>query len=184
MAKHLVLCRVCKERFDINDPANEWVKPKTNLYYHKKCYEVWVSGKADIHKTTSDEEWFVYLKDYLANDVRATLNFAKLTKQWKSFLKKDFTAKGIYFAMRYFFEVQKADPTKTDGIGIIPYIYKDAAAYWVQRERHETGICAQIEAQLKERNEQETVRINIARTPKKKKTGKYDFSQLEGLDDF
>ena len=36
---HMVMCRVCHERFDCE--KEEFVMPSKNFYYHKKCYESW-----------------------------------------------------------------------------------------------------------------------------------------------
>ena len=37
------------------------------------------------------------------------------------------TAKGMYFALKYFYEIKKGDVSKSEnGIGIIPHIYEDS----------------------------------------------------------
>lgn len=180
MPKHVVHCRVCKEPFDTEE-RTDWIMPSKRYYYHKVCYDTWVKGKADLHKNSTDEEWFVYLKDYLANEVRADINYPKLNNQWNSFLKKRYTAKGIYFAMKYFFEAGHGDSLKTDGIGIIPYIYDEACTYWYKRNEREQGICDRIEEQLRMKAEQDIIQTKIT-APKKRKSTKYDFSQMEGIE--
>ena len=37
MAKHIVICRCCKQKFDaqIEDKDKIWVMPSKNYYYHK-----------------------------------------------------------------------------------------------------------------------------------------------------
>lgn len=84
--------------------------------------------------------------------------------------------------MKYFFETGRGEPSKTDGIGIIPYIYKDATIYWTQREQRESGICNRIEEQMLEQAELRTVKAKLQK-PKKKKSKKYDFGQLGTLED-
>ena len=37
------------------------------------------------------------------------IDYKKTKSQWKNFLKQNKTAKGIYFAIRYFYDVLKGD---------------------------------------------------------------------------
>lgn len=179
MAKHEVKCRVCGEHFDTGDVSVDWIMPARNFYYHRKCYEIWQSGKNDIKATSTSEEWFVYLKEFLYNEARAPVNFAKLQKQWDSYIRKGkYTAKGIYFAMKYFLEHGGGVAEKSDGIGIIPYIYEEAAKYWYERNKREEGICEKIEEQLRQRNKQEVLHIHANR-PVAKQKKKIDFSLVE-----
>ena len=41
MAKHIVQCRICKEKFDTSQLIKDidWVMPSKNWYYHKNCYD-------------------------------------------------------------------------------------------------------------------------------------------------
>ena len=76
----------------------------------------------------------------------------------KTFLKQNKTAKGIYFAIRYFYDVQKGDKEKSlGGIGIVSSIYEDSCAYWYDREDKDHGICARIEEQMKQQAEQKKI---------------------------
>lgn len=184
MQKHIVKCRVCNVQFDTEAlPRDEWVMPSNRYYYHTKCYETWKKNKDDYRYNSPDnEKWFEFLKEYLSKEVKAPINYAKLNNQWNSYLKKSYTAKGIYLSMKYFFETGRGEPSKTDGIGIIPYIYKDATIYWTQREQRESGICNRIEEQMLEQAELRTVKAKLQK-PKKKKSKKYDFGQLGTLED-
>jgi hypothetical protein len=59
------------------------------------------------------------------------------------------TAKGIYFTLRYFYEIEKGDASKCEnGIGIVPHIYERGTCYWGERNNRDKGICARIEAQI------------------------------------
>ena len=51
------------------------------------------------------DEWFEALKYYLNHIVKAPIDWRKLTSQWNNFLKQKKTAKGIYFTMRYAYDV-------------------------------------------------------------------------------
>ena len=54
MAKHLVICRACKERFDaqLSGADIEWVMPSKGWYYHKSCYENLKKGNI-----LKDKDW-------------------------------------------------------------------------------------------------------------------------------
>ena len=43
---HIVHCRVCKQKIDI-DSSHNWIMPSTNWYYHSKCYEDWIMSKRE-----------------------------------------------------------------------------------------------------------------------------------------
>lgn len=43
------------------------------------------------------------------------------------------TYKGIYLSLKYWYDVKKNGIERSNGgIGIVPYIYKEASAYWKQ----------------------------------------------------
>ena len=54
MAKHLVTCRACKDRFDaqLSGADIEWVMPSKRWYYHKSCYENLKKGNI-----LKDQDW-------------------------------------------------------------------------------------------------------------------------------
>ena len=162
---HIVKCRVCKQPFDIDslDPA-EWVKQLQLCYYHKKCYEDWCSCKDNAKTTNKDADfWYESLVDYLYRDIKMNIDFVKLKTQWASFIKpgKNMTPKGIYFAIRYYYDIMKGDSTKAlGGIGIVNSIYNDAKLYWAEREIKKEGTIASIINQIQERNEREVKIIN------------------------
>ena len=114
--------------------------------------------------------------DYLAKDIKIGPNFTKVKSQWDNFIKKGQTPKGIYFCIRYFYEVKKGDPKKSDGgIGIIPYIYQEGAAYWMNKEIIDRGICARIEEQIKQAQNREK---KVVKKTREKKTKLYDLSEI------
>ena len=175
MAKAMVQCRICKERFNRLDPdlleGVDFVKPSNRVYYHKKCYDEYQQSRLDVHANMGDEAWFDAVWEYLRKDLRYSFNYIKVRKHWESFIKNKMTAKGIYFALKYHYEVKKGDVTKSEnGIGIIPHIYEDSRNYWQERERREVGIIAAIEAQIKQAAEQNVVKINLRRAKKPTKT--------------
>ena len=90
------------------------------------------------------------------------------------------TAKGMYFALKYFYEIKKNDVTKSEnGIGIIPHIYEDSSSYWQEREHREQGIVAAIEEQIKQAQSQNIVNVKIK---KNKRTVKSAADALAAVD--
>ena len=180
----MVQCRICKEKFNRGDPnileGRDYVKPSKNMYYHKKCYDAYLNSRLDIHANMDDERWFNACWDLLRRDLKYDFNFVKVRKQWEGFLKKKMTAKGMYFALKYHYEIKKGDVTKSEnGIGIIPHIYEDSCSYWQEREHREQGIVAAIEEQIKQAQNQKTVNVKIK---KNKRTVKSAADALAAVD--
>ena len=185
MRAHLVKCRICKECFDTNKLKEnaDWIMPSRNFYYHKKCYDEWARKKNSVTDTADAELYFDASWKYLKEDVKIDPEFIRFQNQWKSCLKKGMTAKGIYFSLRYFYEIKKGDKDKSNrGIGIIPYIYTEATQYWVKRENFERGVCARIEEQLRQAANQKTLKVTGgAHNQKSKKV--MDLSAIAELED-
>ena len=56
-----------------------------------------------------------------------------IARQAKQFKEKGYTYKGMLFSLKYFYEVKHNDKNKYKGsetIGIIPFVYEDAKAYY------------------------------------------------------
>ena len=184
----IVQCRICKEKFNRLDPSLlegvDYVKPSKLMYYHKHCYDNYQSSKKDINATMDDDVWFNAMWEFLTKDLKYSFNFVKVKNQWSSFLKNKMTAKGMYFATRYFYEVKKGDVSKSEnGIGIIPHIYKESGEYWVGREVRDAGICAAIEKQIREAALQKTVVVKLEKQKKKVLTPAERLAALEGMED-
>lgn len=173
LAKAIVHCRVCGLEFDRNDKnlteGVDWVKPANRVYYHKACYDEYKANKDNVHSKMSDDAWFEATWEFLTKDLKAPVDYKKIRSQWNNFLKKKMTAKGIYFAVKYFYGVKGNDASKNEGgIGIVPHVYEDSRNYWQDREQRETGIIAAIEKQILEAANQNVVQVKINK--KKKKT--------------
>lgn len=175
MAKRaLVHCRICKAAID-RDNQTDWIEPTPKWFYHNSCYEDFARKKGkikegDIAVEVEDDVWKSAVYDYLRRDLKMNVNYQKFSSQWTHFLKKNMTAKGIYFCLRYFYEVAKGDPTKSEnGIGIVPHIYSEGTEYWGERNQRDKGICARIEAQIKKAEAEKVIIINRPRQEKKDK---------------
>ena len=188
MAKRpLVHCRSCHMAID-RDNQTDWMMPSKGWYYHTSCYEDFVKKKGkikegDISIEVDDDLWKSAVYDYLRRDLKITVNWNKFTSQWENFLKKNMTAKGIYFSLRYFYEIAHGDPKKSEnGIGIVPHIYNEGTCYWGERNQRNKGICARIEAQIKQ---SETAKVKVIyreKQPRERK-GWIDFADVENMED-
>ena len=87
------------------------------------------------------------------------------------------TAKGIYFTLRYFYEIEKGDTSKCEnGIGIVPHIYERGTCYWGERNQRDKGICARIEAQIMQMKAQ---KVHVIRqTPKAQRKPVIDLAAI------
>ena len=187
MAKKLgiVHCRVCNGEIDRNttEEGKDWLMRSKGWFYHKDCYDSWVAEKDNLHASKGNEEWLDYTWEFLTKEMLMEIDFIKFKKQWESYLKKNMTAKGIYFSLRYYYDIQKAPRNKAKGgIGIVPYVYDEACSYWVERERKEKGICERITQQLRLRAEAERkrgVKPQTKQATKKKKKHSLDMIEME-----
>ena len=184
----LVKCRICKQQFNRLDPnlieGIDYVKPSERMYYHKKCYDEYQNSKLDVHADMTDELWFKAAWDFLRRDLKYDFNFVKVRRQWESFLKNKMTAKGMYFALKYFYEIKKNDVTKSEnGIGIIPHIYEDSRDYWIERERRDRGIVAAIEQQIKEAQSQNIINVRVKKVKRKVKSAAEVLAEIMDMED-
>lgn len=184
MNKHLVLCRYCGERFDANSlkKGEDWVMPSRNRYFHTACYQKFrdTSNKKGTKKEI-DEEWHELIYDFVKHDLKRSYNYHLCEAQLKNYVEKDKigTYKGIFFALKYFYEVKENEWEKGNGgIGIIPYIYQESVQYWMKIEEKKKGTIAAIEQQIRERTNQQTITHKRV-APKEKKKGKWNLEDIE-----
>jgi len=163
--KHKVTCRVCRQSFDAQPETQNsfWIMPSRNFYYHKECYESW-----KISKTHTDEEWFDLVFDLIARDLKGDYNYGMISSQLGKQVDQRMTPKGIYFTLYWYFLIKKQPWKPEYGIGIVPHVYKEATAYWVEKENKSSGICEQIQSMAKQRIESKP--IEIQRVQRKSKT--------------
>lgn len=188
MAKRpLVHCRKCHAAID-RDNQDDWCMPSKGYYYHTSCYEDFVKKKGkilenDISTEAEDDIWRSAVYDYLRKDLKMSVNWNKFISQWNNFLKKSMTAKGIYFSLRYFYEIANGDPKKSEnGIGIVPHIYEEGTCYWGERNQRDKGICARIEAQIKQ---MENTKVKVVHRQRQQKvnTKIIDLSSIADMED-
>lgn len=150
----IVHCRICGGDIDRNaDPdGNEWFMASRNYYYHKECYKNWKNSTP-----ADDKEYERFIYDFISRDLKVSYDYFMCEAQRKKFLKNHMTNKGIFFALKYFYDVKHGDWSKgSGGIGIVPFIYSESCAYWISQEQKNSGIVAKIEQQMKERQIRKT----------------------------
>lgn len=181
---HIVHCRICKMNIDI-DKQDDWLISQPRWYYHKSCYNDFAKKQDSIKEKdltieVDDEMWLDATYKYLQRDLKMTIDFVKMKRQWESYLKKGMTAKGIYFTLRYFYETKHGDTSKSEsGIGIIPYIYNEATTYWGERNQRDKNICKDIEEQVKRLSKKEIKVVNIPKVRKNTTRQEIDLSTIE-----
>lgn len=183
---HIVTCRWCKEKMDLDRmKESDWTMPSRNQYYHTSCYDQKSThGKIRPSTETKDDfdSWRQTIFDFILRDLKGECNYARVTQQLKEYKNKnkDWTYKGMFFALKWFYEIEHNDWNRSNGgIGILPYIYYDGTEYWRQREKRQQGIVASIEKQMQERANRETITVK----EKRKERVKQKYSLDENYDE-
>lgn len=172
---HKVQCRLCKVYFDADKEPFILIGQKS--YYHQNCYDEWIKKRNDATATLDESFWYETVVDYLYRDVKMAMDFTKISSQWRNFTKPErkMTPKGIFFALKYYYEVQKGDKEKAQGgIGIVLSIYSDAARYWTELETRKRGTIEAIVEQMKTRQDRKVVAINRSNEKKDKSKFRLD----------
>ena len=118
MANKKVVCKYCGETFDKG--REDWIKISTR-YAHKSCHEKAQSEAADLRKVTDLIKSLYYPKDP---------NWKIIGSQLKRYKDEGKTYIGMYYTLTYFFIIKENDIHKGAGVGIIPYAYDKARAYY------------------------------------------------------
>ena len=165
-------CRECHMPIDkTKGEGTVWIQPSKGWYYHKECYETWKAAPA------TDDDWVKMIYDFLARDLKVKYEYHKCQTQIENFWKKKkINPKGIYFTLKYFYEIKGNSWDKGyGGIGIVPYVFDEAKAYWIAQERKKRGFMKELEEQAKERSI-----VKITRSERRRE--KYDLSEIGGGD--
>ena len=122
--KGQVKCPVCGQMFMKDEIPNKHFK---NRYYHIDCFEK--VNKNEIVKEKIYEKMRRLLGDSF-NQNRIAAQIKKYTTE------NNYSIVGIYRALCYWYDVKNSDPSRAKGgIGIVPFIYQDAADYYAQLEQ-------------------------------------------------
>ena len=155
-------CHVCG--IPINKKIDDWVKPG-KWYFHRQCYKDWILADFDPDDRQRYEE---VIFDFIGNQMHFKYDrqdYFKCCAQITKLLKKGRSLKGILLTLKYYYEIKKGKWIPGYGIGIVDYVYEDAAKYWYYKNKREAGIVEKIEKQMKEAAAERVV--TIAAKPKK-----------------
>ena len=167
----LVECRTCHMPIDkVKEKEGiDWIQPSKGWYYHKECYETWKASPS------TDEDWILMIFDFLARDLKVSYDYFLCKAQIEKFWKTDkINPKGIYFTLKYFYEIKGNSFQKGHGgLGIVPYVFTDAKNYWIEQERKKHGFMKELESQAKEKSIVKLTRRN-------KRREKYNLDDIGG----
>lgn len=123
---HYVKCPKCGETFDRD--IIQAVRINGRRYGHAKCYPDNNNFVPLVEKKVSEEQ---KIKNYAKSILKEQYVAARVNKQIKDFLAEGYTASGILKTLIYWYEIKHNDISKAmGGIGIVPYVYKQALDYY------------------------------------------------------
>lgn len=132
---HVVTCIYCKHKFDRD--KQPCVQVSSRRYAHTECS---ISEEQKKAKEELDKE---SLNNYIIKLFKIEYVDARIQKQIKQYVEEyNFTYSGIQKALTYFFEIKGNSIEKANGgIGIVPYVYKNAYDYyfslWQAQQKNE-----------------------------------------------
>ena len=121
---HIVVCLYCKEKFDTE--LEPFIKPNRTRYAHKRC-----ADKKEAEKTQEERDKEA-LEKYIMKLLDEPYLSARVKKQIKDYQEQyKYTYSGMLKSLIWFYEIKGNSTEKANGgIGIIPFIYKDACNYY------------------------------------------------------
>lgn len=133
----MVKCPYCNGSFDRDKEPYEKVKTR---YWHKSCYQKKQEDdvKKEIRKMTEKPKEIAELADerqkvisYVYSIGGKEVNFPLVNRQLNSMFDKGMNYKGIYYTLKYCYEVKRMSfSSGKGGIGIVEYLYKEASEYY------------------------------------------------------
>lgn len=118
---NFVKCKFCNK--EINKLEDEYVQLSNGKYAHKKCAEI-----EEKREKTDYEK----LEAYILELFNLEYINPRIKKQIKQYTEEyNFSYSGIQRTLEYFYKVKQNSIEKSKGgIGIVPYVYKDAYNYY------------------------------------------------------
>ena len=123
---HMVKCSVCGKQFDRD--KIQAVKSGARRYAHYSCKPD--GEKVDLPQVDED---LLKLTNYAEQLLGKDYNAARVKKQIKDFKEEyNYSYSGMLKSLVYFYEIKGNSKEKANGgIGIVPFIYKDAYNYYL-----------------------------------------------------
>ena len=121
-----VKCFYCGERFNRNDINIQVKKVSERRYAHLNCWE------KHLAEMTTEEKNMIAFYEYVKNLFKEDYNYILTKKLAERYVKENnYTYSGMLKTLKWYYEKEGNDISKSNGsIGIIPYIYKQAMAYY------------------------------------------------------
>lgn len=132
---HKVKCIYCKQTFDRDKYSFVQISPRR--YAHVNCASI---EKDRLKQEEADK---IALEEYIMKLLGEDFVSPKVRKQLNTYIEQyQYTYSGIRKALIYFYEVKGNSKEKANGgIGIVPYVYKDAFNYyyaiWEAKEKNQ-----------------------------------------------
>lgn len=145
---HIVTCIYCKKKFDRD--KYPFVQVSNRRYAHTEC------SMSDDQKKAKEELDKEALNNYIMKLFNTSYVDARVQKQIKQYVDEyNFTYSGIQKALTYFFEIKGNSLEKANGgIGIVPYVYKNAYNYyyalWQAQQKNEDKVVTDYVPNVKE----------------------------------
>ena len=132
--RNTVICQVCRK--NINKLTDEYLK-RSNGYVHKTCVPPDEADRLELCN---------YISELFHIKTPGPVNMA-LIKRFHT--ENGYSYKSMYYALKYYFEIQKGSIEKAqERIGILPYVYDDAKEYYEKLTRLQNNILINIEKQM------------------------------------
>ena len=119
-------------------------------FAHLKCAIAAENEKSQAEKDKED------LEKYIMELLNEEFISQRVKKQMNGYIEEyNFTYSGMKKALVYFYEVQGNDKKKANGgIGIVPYVYRDAYNYyyslWLANQKNENKIIIDYKPKVRE----------------------------------
>lgn len=133
-------CPYCGRYFMIaSTDCVQIIYKKNKRYAHREC-----ALKNEVYATPEDKN-LANLLDYVSSLFQEQYDDSLVRKQIKEYERTyDYSYDGMRKTLEYYYTIKKGDIKKAKGIGIIPYVYKEAQTYYFeiwkaqQRNKHLT----------------------------------------------
>jgi len=125
MAKN-AKCKYCLEEIL---PKSK-VKKIGQKQYHAECYKKFVAEQYESKIKPTDDKSQLY--DYINKLYETAEVDPKILAQMDKYNKEyDLSYERILLTLIYYYEIRESEVRKEFGIGIIPYVYKEAGDFWI-----------------------------------------------------
>ena len=114
-------CVICNGLFEKKEESHVQL---SNRYAHKNCFDNSEAGQRI--------QLELYIKEIMKLDKISALIKRQIDRYNNEL---NYSYKSILFTLKYFYEVKKENPAKARGIGIVEYVYEEAAKYYANLSR-------------------------------------------------